>query len=210
MFRVIDNFLDDPYTFRNAGLKLYNKEAKRSLNSGYKHSAWPGLRSYLSESLTKRYVSKAESVLDIKLTVKNGPYFQWVDESWVAGTWHTDGESYTIMTFLNLDAPPNTGIEIADNTDNMVKGSNCINYIRNSHDEKMSFYRSSKNYYQRYRFKKKLDKFNSSPFFKNACTVSNKFNRTVIFNRFQLHRAQKFFGKGKNARYTIIAFCDPT
>ena len=202
MLRVIDDFLDDPYSFRNGGLKLYNEN---------KHDyTWPGFRSYLSESLTKRYVSKTESVLDIKLTVKNGPYFQWVDETWVSGTWHTDGEYYTILTFLNLDAPPNTGIQIADNTSKMTNGRKCSDYINNFDGDKISFYKSSRNYYQRYQFNKKMDKFISSPYFKNVCTVSNKFNRTVIFSRLQLHRAQKFFGKGKNARYTIIAFCDPT
>ena len=25
MLRVVDNFLDDPYLFRNTGLKLYNE-----------------------------------------------------------------------------------------------------------------------------------------------------------------------------------------
>ena len=206
MLRVIDNFLDDPYTFRSAGLKLYNKDSRDVVND----AAWPGCRSYLSESLTKRYVSKAESVLDIKLTVKNGPYFQWVDETWMSGLWHTDIEKYTILTFLNIDAPPNTGIEIADNTEHKVNGSQYVDYINNFDVDKIPFYKSSRNYYQRYRFNKKLDEFNSSPFFKNACTVSNKFNRAVIFNQHQLHRAQKFFGKGKNARYTMIVFCNPT
>ena len=201
MLRVIDNFLDDPYTFRSAGLKLYNKDSRDVVND----AAWPGFRSYLSESLTKRYVSKAESVLDIKLTVKNGPYFQWVDETWMSGLWHTDIEKYTILTFLNIDAPPNTGIEIGNNN----KGNKlCCDYIQDFDSIKHPFYKSSRNYYQRYRFNKKLDEFNSSPFFKNACTVSNKFNRAVIFNQHQLHRAQKFFGKGKKARFTMIAFCD--
>ena len=205
MLRVIDNFLDDPYTFRSAGLKLYNKDSRDVVND----AAWPGFRSYLSESLTKRYVSKAESVLDIKLTVKNGPYFQWVDETWMSGLWHTDIEKYTILTFLNIDAPPNTGIEIGNNTSKIPNGSKCVVYINNFDVDKIPFYKSSRNYYQRYRFNKKLDEFNSSPFFKNACTVSNKFNRAVIFNQHQLHRAQKFFGKGKNARYTMIVFCNP-
>ena len=206
MLRVIDNFLDDPYTFRSAGLKLYNKDSRDVVND----AAWPGFRSYLSESLTKRYVSKAESVLDIKLTVKNGPYFQWVDETWMSGLWHTDIEQYTILTFLNIDAPPNTGIEIGNNTSKIPNGSKCVDYINNFDVDKIPFYKSSRNYYQRYRFNKKLDEFNSSRFFKNACTVSNKFNRAVIFNQHQLHRAQKFFGKGKNARYTMIVFCNPT
>jgi hypothetical protein len=105
-----------------------------------------------------------------------------------------------------VDAPPNTGIEIGDNIEN----SKCKDYINFFDFEKYPFYKSSKNYYQRYRFKKKMDKFNSSPYFKNTCTVSNKFNRTVIFNRSQLHRAQNFFGKGKDARFTMIGFCNAT
>ena len=130
MLRVIDDFLGDPYTFRNEGLKLYNKEAKRSLNSKYKHSSWPGLRCYVPDFLCKKYVSQVESIVDDKLILRNA-YFQWVDETWVSGTWHTDGEYYTIMTFLNLDAPPNTGIQIGDNTFKMSNGRKCSEYINN-------------------------------------------------------------------------------
>ena len=205
MLRVIDNFLDDPYAVRNIGLKLFNAEYR----DNERDSAWPGLRSRVPDSLSKKYISKIESIVDDKLLIKN-IYFQWVDETWVSGCWHIDPEHYTIITFLSLDAPSNTGIEIADNTDNMVNGSDCTNYLINFNVNKIPFYNSSRNYYQRYQFKKKMDKFNSSPYFKNACTVPNKFNRTVIFNRFQLHRAQKFFGKGKKARFTLIAFCDVT
>jgi len=200
MLRVIDNFLGDPYSVRNVGLKLFN-EKKEEIDFN-----WPGLRSNVPDSLTKRYVSKAESILDTKLGIGHGPYFQWVDETWLSGLWHIDREDYTILTFLNVDAPPNTGIEIGDNIEN----SKCKDYINFFDFEKYPFYKSSKNYYQRYRFKKKMDKFNSSPYFKNTCTVSNKFNRTVIFNRSQLHRAQNFFGKGKDARFTMIGFCNAT
>jgi hypothetical protein len=204
MLRVIDNFLDDPTFFRSSGLKLYD-ENNRGVDS-----AWPGIRSHLTGSLKKRYLYKVESTLDTKLTIKNGPYFQWVDESWVSGSWHTDMEEYTILTFLNYDAPPNTGIEIADNTGHKVNGSQYVDYINDFDFIKLPFYKSSRDWGKRYWFKKELNKFNSSSFFKNPCIVSNKFNRTVIFSRLQLHRAQNFFGKGKDARFTLISFCNPT
>ena len=202
MLRVIDDFLDDPYSFRNGGLKLYNEN---------KHDyTWPGFRANVPDFLEKKYISKVESTLNLKLIVDRGPYFQWVDKTWISGLWHEDLFDYTILTFLNIDAPPNTGIEIGNNTSKIPNGSKCVDYINNFDVDKIPFYKSSRNYYQRYRFNKKLDEFNSSPFFKNACTVSNKFNRAVIFNQHQLHRAQKFFGKGKNARYTMIVICNPT
>tara|TARA_B100001996_G_C18414064_1_gene498023 strand:+ start:26 stop:628 length:603 start_codon:yes stop_codon:yes gene_type:complete len=199
MLRVIDDFLDDPYSFRNGGLKLYNEN-----KNDY---TWPGFRAYVPDFLEKKYISKVESTLNVKLIVDRGSYFQWVDTNWISGLWHEDLFDYTILTFLNLNAPPNTGIEIGNNT----KDNNpCIEYMNNFNSPKVSFYKSSRNYYQRYWFKKKIDKYISSPYFKNSCTVSNKFNRTVIFNRGQLHRAQNFFGKGKNARFTMISFCNVT
>ena len=206
MLRVIDDFLDDPTLFRSAGLKLYDENSRDNVAD----SAWPGIRANLTGSLKERYLSKVESTLDTKLTIKNGPYFQWVDESWVSGSWHTDMEEYTILTFLNYDAPPNTGIEIADNTEHKVNGSEYINYINFFDFIKHPFYKSSRDWGKRYWFKKELNKFNSSSFFKNPCIVSNKFNRTVIFSRLQLHRAQNFFGKGKDSRFTLISFCNPT
>ena len=195
MLRVIDDFLDDPYSFRNGGLKLYNEN---------KHDyTWPGFRANVPDFLEKKYISKVESTLNLKLIVDRGPYFQWVDKTWISGLWHEDVSDYTALTFLNLDAPSNTGIEIGNNN----KGNKlCCDYIQDFDSIKHPFYKSSRNYYQRYWFKKEIDKFSSSPFFKNSCTVSNKFNRTVIFTQSQLHRAQNFFGKGKKSRFTMISF----
>ena len=202
MLRVIDDFLDDPYSFRNGGLKLYNEN---------KHDyTWPGFRANVPDFLEKKYISKVESTLNLKLIVDRGPYFQWVDKTWISGLWHEDLFDYTILTFLNIDAPPNTGIEIGNNTSTSLTKSDCTEYMNSFNSQKVSFYKSSRNYYQRYWFKKKIDKYISSTYFKNSCTVSNKFNRTVIFNRWQLHRAQNFFGKGKNARFTMISFCNAT
>ena len=197
--RVIDNFLDDPYSFRNFGLK--------NVNNKVSSENWPGWRIDVPSSLSEKYRSKSEFILHTKLRIRR-IYFQWVDESWLSGLWHTDGDDYTILTFLNLITPSNTGIEIGENTITSRTGSECVKYMMEDNAIiKNSFYRSSRNYYQRYLFKKKLDKYNSSPYFKDPCVVSNKFNRTVIFNYGQLHRAQNFFGKGKRSRFTMISFC---
>ena len=201
MLRVIDNFLDDPYLFRNTGLKLYNEN-----NFIASDLRWPGCRVELPDFLVKKYIPKVESAVDETL-LSSSTFFQWVDETWVSGMWHEDPSDYTVLTFLNLDAPSNTGIEIGENTTNLDLLSSTPECVEDNTILKDSFYRSSRNYYQRYQFKKKLDKYNSSPYFKDPCVVSNKFNRTVIFEKCQLHRAQNFFGKGKNARFTMISFC---
>ena len=203
MLRVIDGFLDDPYLFRNTGLKLYNEN-----NFIVTDLRWPGCRVEIPDSLVKKYIPEVESAVDETL-LSSSTFFQWVDETWVSGMWHEDPSDYTVLTFLNQDAPSNTGIEIGENTITSRTGSECVKYMMEDNAIiKNSFYRSSRNYYQRYLFKKKLDKYNSSPYFKDPCVVSNKFNRTVIFNKFQLHRAQNFFGKGKKSRLTMISFCD--
>ena len=205
MLRVVDNFLDDPYLFRNTGLKLYNEN-----NFIASDLRWPGCRVELPDSLVKKYIPEVESAVDETL-LSSSTFFQWVDETWVAGMWHEDPSDYTVVTFLNLYSPSNTGIEIGNNINISSTGSECREYMmENNTKSKESFYRSSRNYYQRYQFKKKLDKYNSSPYFKDPCVVSNKFNRTVIFEKCQLHRAQNFFGKGKNARFTMISFCNVT
>tara|TARA_R100000152_G_C6674880_1_gene110248 strand:- start:62 stop:670 length:609 start_codon:yes stop_codon:yes gene_type:complete len=201
MLGVIDNFLDDPYLFRNTGLKLYNEN-----NFIANDLRWPGCRVQLPDSLVKKYIPKVESAVDEKL-LSFSTFFQWVDETWVSGMWHDDDSDYTVLTFLNLDAPSNTGIEIGENTITSPPRSESV---KENTILKNSFYRSSRNYYDRYQFKKKLDKYNSSVDFKDPCVVSNKFNRTVIFEKSQLHRAQNFFGKGKDSRFTMISFCNVT
>ena len=93
----------------------------------------------------------------------------------------------------------------------LLTDRSSVNHIRRMEESKCDFYNSSRNFFQRSKFKKKIDKFNSSPFFKDSCIISNKFNRTVIFNRDRLHRAQNFFGKEpSNCRFTMIAFCNET
>jgi len=198
MMRVIDNFLDDPYSFRNYGLK--------NVNNKVSSENWPGWRIDVPSSLSEKYRSKSEFILHTKLRIRR-IYFQWVDESWLSGLWHTDGDDYTILTFLNLITPSNTGIEIGE----LLIDRSSVNHIRSMEESKCDFYNSSRNFFQRSKFKKKIDKFNSSPFFKDSCIISNKFNRTVIFNRDRLHRAQNFFGKEpSNCRFTMIAFCNET
>ena len=72
MLRVIDGFLDDPYLFRNTGLKLYNEN-----NFIVTDLRWPGCRVEIPDSLVKKYIPKVESAVDG--TLSSSTYFQWVD-----------------------------------------------------------------------------------------------------------------------------------
>ena len=72
-------------------------------------------------------------------------------------------------------------------------------------DAKRKFYESSRTYIDKFIFKKTLNKLNLR--FKDPCTVSNKFNRGVVFDSFLAHRAQNFFGNMiSDSRLTIASF----
>ena len=120
---------------------------------------------------------------------------------WGTGSIHHDQDiKYTVLTFLNLRYPSNSGIEIYNErtTEDHSRGNSF-------ESTKVNFYLSGKNPIERFFFEKKLKLYNSH--LKDPCIVSNKFNRTVIFSGSRMHRAQNFFGNNmSNSRLTMISF----
>ena len=128
-------------------------------------------------------------------------FFQSIGGLWGTGSAHHDHTSkYTVLTFLNLRYPSNSGIEIYNKTT-----TEDWNRASSFESTKVGFYLSSKNPIERFFFEKKLKLYNSH--LKDPCIVSNKFNRTVIFSGSRMHRAQNFFGNNmSNSRLTMISF----
>ena len=128
-------------------------------------------------------------------------FFQSIGGMWGTGSIHHDQDiKYTVLTFLNLRYPSNSGIEIYNKTT-----TEDWNRASSFESTKVGFYHSSKNPIERFFFEKKLKLYNSH--FKDPSIVSNRFNRTVIFSGSRIHRAQNFFGNNlSNSRLTMISF----
>ena len=203
MLRVIDNFFSDPYRVRNMGLKgeYYSSDDNR----------WPGYRWHPPEQFRKFYLDKVSNILDEELNLTSGNFsFQYIDKSWLDGLCHTDHPpfKYTCITFLNPKPLSNSGTEVYRYTSAEVYLENPPYNIpeklkRGTHKE--DYYRSSRNIIDRWIFNKFKKKYNS--FWHDPCIISNRFNRTLIFDSALYHRAQNFFGNNvKDSRLTLIGF----
>ena len=194
MIKIIDNFFKDPYAVRNLALSSDLKYEYAS------HGKWPGVRAEILGSQKISYSRQYQKFFDEPAEAHN-MFFQSIGGMWGTGSIHHDQDiKYTVLTFLNLRYPSNSGIEIYNErtTEDHSRGNSF-------ESTKVNFYLSSKNPIERFFFEKKLKLYNSH--LKDPCIVSNKFNRTVIFSGSRMHRAQNFFGNNmSNSRLTMISF----
>jgi len=197
MMRVIDNFFKDPYAIRKLALKQTYKP-----DPDFK---WPGMRMdfYKNPALDSyriKYADCYKKFLDVPCEA-GWMYFQSIDKSWGQGICHADySVRYTIITYLNIDSPPDSGTEVYGETFEAFH-----DFLHKSADIKKSFFKKEKNLIDTYLYNKKLKKFNSK--FTDPCIVPNKFNRTLIFEGKRVHRAQNFFGTTlADSRLTLISF----
>ena len=194
MMKVIDNFFKDSYAVRKLALSSTYPENREDDHN------WPGDRAYVEEPHRSIYVNQYKKVFDEPAELGR-MYFQSIEKSYCEGVCHPDDYKYTVITYLNLEPPLNSGTEIyGESRESFYKRRKFdFNKI------KTDFNSSNRTLLDQFLFKKNLKRFNS--IFKNPCVVSNKFNRTVIFYGDMVHRAQNFFGTTvSNSRLTLVSF----
>ena len=206
---VIENFLDNPLEFRKVALSTPAHLWKKAPNK-----AWPGYRIPLPNTLYDSYfrsIKKYRSLLRGVDTAQIVMCLQWIDERYLAGCFHFDPDTYTMITYLNPNPPANSGTEVANDAkwDPGARGKNPKTSWGAAMDNftriKELYHSSDMNPIQGFFYKKKLDLYNSR--FKEPLIVPNRFNRTLIFDGPRVHRAQNFFGnKVENSRLTLISF----
>lgn len=191
--KIIENTFKDPYQIREVALSL-----KYATSNSLR---WPGYRVDLPEPIRSQYFSIIKNYFtDIKSIQQ--AYFQYIDESWISGSCHYDDAKYTCITFLNNKSQMNSGLEIYDEKYCCPQTGQLLDIFD---PVKTKFYSSKKYLFQKILFKQRLKKFNS--YFKDPCIISNKFNRTIGFDSYKIHRAQNFFGnKISNSRLTLVSF----
>ena len=186
--RIIDNFFKDPYKVRNIALKGNYLSAE--------NFRWPGYRWNPPEDFQKFYRDNLSNILNEKFHISS-LRFQYIDKLWVGGMCHRDFPyKYTCITYLTPEPPSNSGTEVygVESPEDGERGP-----------IKQIFYQSDRGMRKRWKFKRDIEDYNS--LFKDPCVVSNKFNRTLIFDSNRFHRAQNFFGNDlRDSRLTLISF----
>ena len=124
--------------------------------------------------------------------------FQYSTKDFKEGLFHTDYGKYTCIIFLSPRPIKNSGTEICD--------SGMSYDIPDAWaDDKHRFFNNRHNFFNRVKYDLLIKKINSK--FTPSYTVNNTFNRMLVFDSCNYHRAQKFFGESiLNSRLTLVSF----
>ena len=199
---IIDNFFKNPYSVRQLALSLKDKYLPPNSNE-----SWPGLRCGVPEPLRLQCESKIKKITQDDKLILNDGFFQYVDKSHLSGSSHMDPGRYTCITYLNENPPSNSGTLVYDERMEHESLFGRGYKIDDFNLIKRKFYASDRTLIDKFKYSRELNKINS--LFENPCVISNKFNRTLIFDSDRVHRAQHFFGSTiKDARLILISFCN--
>lgn len=187
---IVDNFLKDPYEYRNFALK--NKDKFITQVNG----DWPGYRYEVTDIFPQEDIKR---LIPEPVTLSLSAFY-WIGKEWQSGVCHFDRTKYTSILYLSPDAPENSGTEIYDYNriplDEYYQGQ-----------ERSRFYLSDKNYFDKIRFNKWSKKWNKKFGQGQPTIISNKFNRLMIYDSKRIHRAQNYFGSTiRDSRMILISF----
>ena len=185
MYKIIDNFFDNPDEVRKFALdQIYEKDTIGS---------WPGARTREIAHIDRVFFDSLFNFLEFSpeeyRIVSN---FQLTDESYEEGWVHKDKSIYTGVLYLSKDPIANSGTSLYEESDCDTKYP----------DEKRNWIFGTKTAEEISKFR---DDNNSQ--FKEFVNLDNKYNRLIIFPGTIPHRANKFFGTTKeDSRLTLVFF----
>ena len=198
MIFVVDNFYPNPDEIRVKALKAYSNSEKVSANN------YPGIKILIEDEFIKNYlISKVSKIVNEKLILVES-CFQFVNKSFVKGIPHDDRErKYTSIIYLNPNSPKNSGTEIFDhfyktNSKLYTEEKFILPYKRKF------FAAKKKNFLYKFLYSKLIDSILKDQ--KHCTSIANKYNRHLIFDSKMVHRAQNYFGEGKESRLCLVSF----
>lgn len=199
---VIDNFFPNPDAIREYALSIEDWHKDEELR-------WPGMRTNnLHTFALENHNELAWSVyncLPRNITSQCGEFekfdamFQLVGEEYIDGWIHDDGTDlhFAGLVYLNPNPAPDSGTSMYHHT------TDTLSYFSEEDLELKKKFLSKPEFRDDYNTLK--DKRHSQ--FTEVTTVHNVYNRCVIYDAHAWHRANKYFGKGKDdSRLTIVFF----
>ena len=192
MIHVCDDFFEDVYEVRRIALR------QKYLDSEY---GYPGRRCLdVPEAIKNHITSYVRGIVQNPSLEIRDCSFQSVDKLFGDGVYHKDEDTYIIIIYLSPDPPLDSGTEICDwdHAPDSIPPGLCTKL-------KESFIADPYNLIKRYRYARIRRKLNSH--YKPIIKMPNKFNRSILFNSHNFHRAQNFFGISlATSRLTLVSF----
>ncbi len=190
MILVKDNFLKNPYEYRNFALKNKDKFIVQATGD------WPGHRYEVTERFPQENIRK---LIPEPVTLSLSAFY-WIGKEWQSGVCHFDRTKYTSILYLSPEPGSTSGTEIYN-----FNKMDLREYYQGN--ERSEFYLSDKNYFQKRRFNKWLKKWNETLGKDEPIVISNTFNRLMIYDSQRVHRAQNYFGSTiEDSRMILISF----
>ena len=200
MIFVIDDFLKNPDKVRVDAYKMYAN------NSGIdEFDNYPGLKIPIYDDALKIELQNSVRKCVRQYVNLVECSFQFIDKSFVKGLPHDDSDvKFTSIIYMNINPEDNSGTEIYDycykSRDKCLykEEDYILNYKRDFILEK------NKSFLFKYLYGVLVDKVLKD----QPCptVISNKYNRNLIFDSKYVHRAQNYFGKGRDSRLCLVSF----
>jgi len=195
MIYVVDNYFSNPFEIRKI---VFSNSVEFESDDMF---LWPGKRwKYGVDQFTVKKILKDVNRITESSFTNPRFHYQIITKEYLRGAIHRDEAEYTVVIFLSPNPPPNSGVSVYGKvSDQKVLNSFDLSGI------KSNFMRSNKTRIDKIKygiFLNMIDKF-----FGEENHIVNKFNRCVIFNSQNYHKAQEFFGNSlMDSRLTIIGF----
>ena len=194
MYKVIDNFFDDPHFVRKTAIDLLANNHSCILNDSVR--SYPGIRSDVPKDIFNFLFGFLKGKYDNKLQKFNCK-FHITSGSHRLGLVHFDQTKYAGLIYLNEDPPKNSGTILCNPLlDKDLNLEYSFPLASTTHD--IEIITEFANYKQNY-----------NQNFEIVSEMENKFNRLVIYEGTQYHAPYYYFGNNLfNSRLVLVFWFD--
>lgn len=195
MYKIIDNFFENPREIRQIALNILAEEHSCILNDSTKN--YPGIRCMVPNDISEHIINALEKTLDASLS-NFFCAFHITSGIHRLGLIHSDGQRYAGLIYLNENPPEHSGTILCNSIvdENIYKQKSNFNVASTTHDIKIIT-----------EFADYKEQFNKN--FEIEVELTNKFNRFVLYNGAQHHAPYYYFGNNMfNSRLVLVFWFD--
>jgi len=199
MFRIIDNFFENPHEIRRIGLHILSENHSCILNDSFDN--YPGIRCRLPKTISEFVIKTLEKKLNVKLKSFIGA-FCLTSNVHKLGLVHFDTtDKYAGLIYLNENPPNYSGTILCNSnldSDDIEKNTNISAFRIASTTHDIDIITEFANY---------KENFNKN--FKTEVEIKNEFNRLAVYEATRYHTPCYYFGNNLfNSRLTLVFWFD--
>jgi len=194
MYKIVDNFFENPHEIRQIALNLLAEKYSCILNNSTKN--YPGIRCTVPNYVNEYIINFLKETF-VKNILNFSCSFHITSNIHRLGLIHQDGIEYAGLIYLNENPPKNSGTllcnPIADVSHSVIYSKqNRFHIASTTHNVKIIT-----------EFADYKEQFNKN--FEVEVELTNKFNRLVLYEGTRLHAPHYYFGNNLfNSRLVLV------